>query len=466
MTKFPLIKNLPDINSRCIVLDTETTGLFTDNNHIIEIAAVEIKNGFLTGNQFHAYLKPRKFIEPSAQQKHNMNNIYYKEFFEGVYESDKVIMENFLIFVGSSLIFAHNATFDSQFINHELKYWNLPEIPEDNFRCSMRIFRNLFDNQIFKKEIKGNSLSSCAEFFHLKFDDKKLHSALYDASLTAKLINSIYFFLIYNPEYLSRRKITNISYLNENKQIFGKKNNYSFLNQGKEEYKGNKNLQINSQKINLKDNENNLEINSKENNIYTESNIIQNEINLNENYLEKKKYQNKNPLNLETVNNYDNNINEIKIYQQENLQNIQNQEVFNNPNKITKEKDEDMNFYKKIYDDINFDDISKIERNSNYNQDSLLYNESIIKHNSCLNNLNYEINSKCDLDNNFQNNLANQNYYIPKNINKNELEIKDKKNNINNILDDEMLFFEKNADMIYDFLDNNEINNFVEIKKK
>jgi len=123
MRKYPNFTEIPNINGRHIVLDTETTGLFYDNNHILEIAAVEIKNGFLTGNQFHAYLKPRKTIETKAQEKHKMNNCFYKDNFENVYESDKSVMENLLNFVGDSLIFAHNASFDLQFLNHELNFW-------------------------------------------------------------------------------------------------------------------------------------------------------------------------------------------------------------------------------------------------------------------------------------------------------------------------------------------------------
>jgi len=229
MRKYPNFTEIPNINGRHIVLDTETTGLFYDNNHILEIAAVEIKNGFLTGNQFHAYLKPRKTIETKAQEKHKMNNCFYKDNFENVYESDKSVMENLLNFVGDSLIFAHNASFDLQFLNHELNFWKLPEIPIENFRCTMRIFKNLFDNCRFK-HTKGNTLSGCCQFFNIKYEDENLHTAVYDAILTAKLMNAIYEFLDKNPHYISKKIVSNFSYLLTKRDLYGMKNAYSFLN--------------------------------------------------------------------------------------------------------------------------------------------------------------------------------------------------------------------------------------------
>lgn len=218
MLKYPNLSDIPSLADRYIVLDTETTGLFCDSNHILEIAAIEVKNGFLTGNQFHAYLKPRKNIESKAQEIHNISELSYKQNHENFYESDKIIMQNLLNFIGDSIVFAHNASFDLQFVNYELNYWNLPEIPVKNFRCTLRIFKSLFFNSRFKHD-KGHTLSGCCQFFNIKFDDKSLHSAVYDATLTAKLVNSMFEFLVKNPEYLSKKVISNYSYLEAKKAL-------------------------------------------------------------------------------------------------------------------------------------------------------------------------------------------------------------------------------------------------------
>ena len=57
--KWSIFRNLPERSSRIIALDTETTGGNSEDNHILEIAAIEIINGFLTGKVFHFYIKPR-----------------------------------------------------------------------------------------------------------------------------------------------------------------------------------------------------------------------------------------------------------------------------------------------------------------------------------------------------------------------------------------------------------------------
>lgn len=254
MLKYPSLALIPNRNARYVVLDTETTGLFCEDNHIIEVGAVEIINGYLTGNQFHAYLRPRKKIEPKAEEKHRMNDVFYEKNYEGSYESEKIVMENLLAFVRDSLIFAHNAQFDLQFINKELSHWNMKQMPEENFRCSMRIFKNLFENNIFQKIFKGSSLSSCCEFFNIRFDNKSLHCALYDATLTAKLINTIYDFLEKNPQYLENRMIHNASYIFEKKREYGKKSNYSFINEEINQKIGNHNKHI--RKIPISNNNN------------------------------------------------------------------------------------------------------------------------------------------------------------------------------------------------------------------
>ena len=52
---------------RQIVLDTETTGLETEDGHrIIEIGALELLDRQLSGRQLHYYLNPERSIEAGA----------------------------------------------------------------------------------------------------------------------------------------------------------------------------------------------------------------------------------------------------------------------------------------------------------------------------------------------------------------------------------------------------------------
>jgi DNA polymerase-3 subunit epsilon len=189
-----LLTALPIKNGRYIILDTETTGVNPDENNIIELACIEISKGKLTGSQFHCYLRPRHKIDHKAMSKHKLHPTFYDDYFSDVYQSDKACLENFLKFIGNSIVFAHNATFDIGFINNELRYWKLPIIPKGRFRCTMRLFKNIFGT-IDHRLKKYCSLAKCCEFFNLKAGKENFHSAVFDAFMTARLVCRYYEFI-------------------------------------------------------------------------------------------------------------------------------------------------------------------------------------------------------------------------------------------------------------------------------
>ena len=45
------------------------------------------------------------------------------------------------------ILIAHNATFDYHFLNSELKYWELPEIPKERFRCTNEIAKKYLNQK-------------------------------------------------------------------------------------------------------------------------------------------------------------------------------------------------------------------------------------------------------------------------------------------------------------------------------
>ncbi|MCK4493377.1 MAG: DNA polymerase III subunit epsilon, partial [Methylococcales bacterium] len=85
-----MIKN----ETRQIVLDTETTGLYPKEGHrIIEIGCVELMNRRLTGNHFHVYINPERTIDDGAIAVHGISN----EFLEDKPLFSEVV-ENFIAF--------------------------------------------------------------------------------------------------------------------------------------------------------------------------------------------------------------------------------------------------------------------------------------------------------------------------------------------------------------------------------
>lgn len=186
---FSTLLLFPPVNGRYVVFDTETTGLEPTCNNVIEIGAVEVVNGFLTGSQFHAYLRPRFKMDKNAEEKHKMAQDFYQKFYKDTYPNERATLNNFRTFVGQSLIFAHNAKFDMTFINNELKYWNLPEFPKKKFRCTMGLFKKIF---MPFTEKKCYALEFCCQHFGIVADENHFHSAIFDSFMTARMLCSMF----------------------------------------------------------------------------------------------------------------------------------------------------------------------------------------------------------------------------------------------------------------------------------
>ena len=188
---FKHLYKIPPKTGRYIVLDTETTGLNLED-HVVELGAHEILNGKLTGAQFHIYIKPRIKMSDEVINIHGITNEFYDDYYNDIYMNDKNNIINFLKWVGSSLIFAHNSSFDMSAINVELKNWGINEIPEKKFRCSMKMFKEVvgkIDHRYYDKYV---CLDKCCEYFDLKSNINSYHNALFDAFMTARMICKLY----------------------------------------------------------------------------------------------------------------------------------------------------------------------------------------------------------------------------------------------------------------------------------
>jgi DNA polymerase-3 subunit epsilon len=162
---------------RQIVLDTETTGLETSQDHrIIEIGCVELVNRKLTGRHYHQYINPQRKVDEGAMQVHGITD----EFLE-----DKPLFENiideFLAFVGDSELVIHNAPFDVGFIDHELS--KLPKQPNSitnlcNVVDTLALARNKHPGQ-------RNNLDALCKRYMVDNSQRDLHGALLDAEILA-----------------------------------------------------------------------------------------------------------------------------------------------------------------------------------------------------------------------------------------------------------------------------------------
>ena len=179
---------------REIVLDTETTGLNPEKgDRIVEIGCVELENHLPTGKTYHQYINPMRSISEEVVRVHGLT----EEFL-----SDKPIFseiaDEFLAFVGENTpLVIHNAAFDMNFLNCELKACGKPELPNPVID-SLLIARKKFPGA------KVNLDELCRRF-HVDATRRSVHGALLDSELLAE----VYLELITNRElnFTSNKKI-------------------------------------------------------------------------------------------------------------------------------------------------------------------------------------------------------------------------------------------------------------------
>ena len=162
---------------RQIVLDTETTGLEPGAGHrVIEIGCVELVNRRPTQNRFHRYINPEREVDRGALEVHGIEN----EFLATQPKFADVARE-FLEFVTGAELVIHNADFDIEFLNHELK--RLPDVPREIRDCcgvldTLALARRLHPGQ-------RNSLDALAKRYDVDNSKRELHGALLDAQILA-----------------------------------------------------------------------------------------------------------------------------------------------------------------------------------------------------------------------------------------------------------------------------------------
>ena len=160
-----------------VVLDTETTGFDPANgDRIVEIGAVRIRDGLLTGETFHVYINPERTVPAEAVEVHGLTSEFL---------ADKPLFAEvapqFLEFLGDDPFVAHNAPFDSKFINAELAQMGLPTIAADRVFDSIKSARRLFPGA-------SANLNALCQRFKISLEGREKHGALIDSELLAEVM--------------------------------------------------------------------------------------------------------------------------------------------------------------------------------------------------------------------------------------------------------------------------------------
>jgi DNA polymerase III subunit epsilon len=161
---------------REIVLDTETTGFDPESgDRIVEIGAVELMGHVATGETYHQYINPERSMPDEAFQVHGLGDEFLRDKPKFAH-----IGQKFLDFIGDSKLIIHNAAFDIKFLNAELRWMGLPQIPWEQALDTLAIARKRFPGS-------PASLDALCRRFGIDNTSRTLHGALLDSEILAEV---------------------------------------------------------------------------------------------------------------------------------------------------------------------------------------------------------------------------------------------------------------------------------------
>lgn len=161
---------------REIVFDTETTGLDSREERIIEIGGIELVNRFPTGRVFHKYINPQgRDIHPDAQAVHGISaaDLADKPGFAD-------IADEFLAFIDGASLIAHNAGFDMAFVNAELARIGQRAVDPGLVVDTLQLARR-------RHPMGPNSLDALCRRYGIDNSRRTKHGALLDSELLAEV---------------------------------------------------------------------------------------------------------------------------------------------------------------------------------------------------------------------------------------------------------------------------------------
>jgi len=161
---------------REIIFDTETTGLDSRDDRVIELGGVELVNRFPTGRTFHKFINPQgRAVHAEAQAVHGISAADLKD-----KPTFAEIAEEWLAFTDGAKLVAHNATFDIGFLNVEFGRLGHPVIDNGLVVDTLALARR-------KHPMGPNSLDALCRRYGIDNTKRTKHGALLDSELLAEV---------------------------------------------------------------------------------------------------------------------------------------------------------------------------------------------------------------------------------------------------------------------------------------
>lgn len=172
--KFTARKKNIKQNKEYTVIDVETTGLDYKNDRIIEIGAVKVAD---TKEEYTTIIKYNGKLSDTIKRLTGITEDELK-----IGKDEKEVVEEFLQFLGDSMIIGYNVEFDIKFINETLKRNDYPVLKNKVYD----IIKYVKQEKLFLKNYKLQTVLK-----EYGINERVPHRALGDAKLSLKLLNKV-----------------------------------------------------------------------------------------------------------------------------------------------------------------------------------------------------------------------------------------------------------------------------------
>lgn len=156
-----------------VVFDLETTGAKSPPCRITEVGAYRVKNGKVL-DRFQSLVNPEMPIPPFITQLTGISDAMVADA-----PLFRDIVDDWLTFIGDSVLVAHNSGFDMRFLNHEIDRIFPDHRIANPCLCTVQLSRKLVS------ETENHKLKTMADFYSIDLTDH--HRASADAFATAHI---------------------------------------------------------------------------------------------------------------------------------------------------------------------------------------------------------------------------------------------------------------------------------------
>ena len=192
------------LDSEYVVFDLETTGFnAAGGDSIIEIGAVKLKNGEII-SKYDRLIKPPK---PISERITNVTSITNEMVADCGNEEDAI--KEFINWVGNLPMVAHNAKFDTSFVEMCYKKYNLGEFKNT-------VIDTLALSRALDQDATRHGLSNITKRYQVEFDEESHHRGDYDALATGLVFHK----MMKKLEGINILKISDLESLIDKSEIY------------------------------------------------------------------------------------------------------------------------------------------------------------------------------------------------------------------------------------------------------